>query len=114
MFASAIRILPAASLALALAACGQSDVGAGGSGAEGSGGLTAQIKASCIRQVEDTAGTTGIGEEICECASRRAQDQLSIADLAAGDTTVLQDIVEQCADEALGIDAGKNTNEAET
>lgn len=115
MFAPAIRYLPALPLMFALAACGQSDVGAGGAGAEGSGGLTAQLKATCVRQVENTGDMSGIGEEICDCASRRVQDQMSFAELAAGENNaVLQDIIAQCADEALGIGASANTNEAET
>ena len=101
-------------LPFALAACGQAGVGAGESGTEGSGGLTAQLKARCVEQVEGMgAGDfAAVSEDICDCASRRAQSELSVVDLAQGDTSALETIMTQCADEALGIGA-TTTNEAD-
>ena len=101
-------------LPFALAACGQAGVGAGESGTEGSGGLTAQLKARCVEQVEgmDAGDYTAVSEQICDCASRRAQSELSVVDLAQGDTSALETIMTQCADEALGIGA-TTTNEAD-
>ena len=101
-------------LPLALAACGEAGVGAGESGTEGSGGLTAQLKARCVEQVESMgAGDyAAVSEQICDCASRRAQSELSVVDLAQGDTSALETIMTQCADEALGIGA-TTTNEAD-
>ena len=101
-------------LPFALAACGQAGVGAGESGTEGSGGLTAQLKARCVEQVEGMgAGDfAAVSEDICDCASRRAQSELSVVDLARGDTSALETIMTQCADEALGIGA-TTTNEAD-
>ena len=101
-------------LPLALAACGQAGVGAGESGTEGSGGLTAQLRATCVERV-DAMGAgdfAAVSEQICDCASRRAQSELSVVDLAQGDTSALETIMTQCADEALGIGA-TTTNEAD-
>ena len=101
-------------LPLALAACGEAGVGAGESGTEGSGGLTAQLRATCVERV-DAMGAgdfAAVSEQICDCASRRAQSELSVVDLAQGDTSALETIMTQCADEALGIGA-TTTNEAE-
>ena len=55
---------------------------------------------------------TAVSEQICDCASRRAQSELSVVDLAQGDTSALETIMTQCADEALGIGA-TTTNEAD-
>ena len=101
-------------LPFALAACGEAGVGAGDSGTEGSGGLTAQLRATCVERV-DAMGAgdfAAVSEQICDCASRRAQSELSVVDLAQGDISALETIMTQCADEALGIGA-TTTNEAE-
>ncbi len=108
----ALRLGGLASFALALASCGESDVGMG-EGSEGSGGLTAQLRAICVERVENNNALSTVAGEICDCASRRARDELSVADIATGDTAVLQDIIAQCADESLGIGTGANSNEAE-
>lgn len=99
---------------LALAACGQAGVGAGESGTEGSGGLTAQLKATCVERVDGmaTGELSAVSEQVCDCASRRAQSELSVVDLAQGDTSALETIMTQCADEALGI-GGTTNSEAE-
>ena len=111
---AASRFPFAAALALALAACGQSDVGAGGAGAEGSGGMTAQLKASCVRYMDEGGPLAEVGDQICDCASRRAREELSVTALMSGDDSALQTIITQCADEALGLRGDAKTNKAES
>ncbi len=93
--------------ALALAACGQG-------AEEGSGGLTAQLRSQCIAQVEGAAIGSEVADTICDCAARRAQESLDLGDLVTGDTTQVETIVAQCAEEYLsGDDAVSRADEAE-
>ena len=87
---------------LTLGGCGQSDVAIGESGEEGSGAMVAQLHASCVAQVERNAAMATAATRICDCATERARDELSVADLMAGEASGLQDVVAQCADEAIG------------
>ena len=87
---------------LALGGCGQSDLAIGESGEEGAGAMVAQLHASCVAQVERNAAMATAADRICDCATERARKDLSVADLMAGEASGLQDVVAQCADEALG------------
>ena len=52
------------------------------------------------------------GDILIQLDGRRPKSELSIVDLAQGDTSALETIMTQCADEALGIGATTN-NEAD-
>lgn len=113
-----VKSMTIAGAALALAACGDSGVGMDG-GEEGSGGMTGQLRAICVSQIENIGVASAAVEQVCDCASERAREELSVADLIGGDTAPLEDIMTQCADDYLGIGASSDatpgiTNEAET
>ena len=95
---------------LALGGCGQSDVNLGEGGEEGSGALAAQMQATCVSQVENNPTLSAAASQICDCATERAREDLSVADLMAGEANGLQDIVAQCADEALGLGGATQTS----
>ncbi|GMM92973.1 hypothetical protein [Qipengyuania sp. MTN3-11] len=97
--------------AIAVGACGHgSDTGE----ASGGGALAGQLRVACTTQIENFGVPAGAVDQVCECATRRAQDQLSVTDLIAGEATGLEDIVAQCIDESLGFRGGANTNEMES
>lgn len=104
---------PLASLALsmvaavALAACDQA-------AEEGSGGMMAQVRAQCIAQVNGLPIAAEAADTVCDCTARRAQDELDIGGLISGDTTQIETIVAQCAQQYLSGGAdGERTDEAE-
>lgn len=99
--------------AIGLTACGPG--GEVGGAEEGSGGMTAQLRVACTSQIENIGVPAGAVDQVCECASRRAQDQLSVTDIIAGETSALQEIVTQCVDESLGFGGAQaNTNGTES
>ncbi|MDG6078447.1 hypothetical protein E3U23_04480 [Erythrobacter litoralis] len=108
MFRPTISLLFAATLALA--GCGQSDVSIGEGAEEGSGSLAAQLRATCVSQVENNATLSAAASQICDCATERAREDLSVADLMAGEANGLQDSVAQCADQALGLGGATPTS----
>ena len=91
-----------AAMSLLVAGCGQSG-GSAGDSADGPGSMMAQLRATCVSRVENNAVMAGAASQICDCATRRARENPSVSDLMAGEASGLQDIVAQCADEALGL-----------
>ncbi len=124
MTMSRLALAPLFAAMLALAACGQNDAGAGdggttggenGGGEGGGGAMTAQLRATCVSQLENNATLSAAAAQICDCATRRARENLSVTDLMAGEASGLQDIVAQCADEALGLGTTEtNSSRTET
>ena len=87
----------------ALAACGQSDVAMGEGAEEGAGSMVAQMRATCVTEVESRPEMASAATRICDCASERAREDLSVSDLMAGKADALEAIVRQCASEAMGF-----------
>ena len=101
------RLVLSLAAAFAVAGCGQG-------AEEGSGGLTAQLRSQCIAQVEGTPIDPEAAGEVCDCAARKAQEDLDVGDLISGDTTQIRTIVAQCAEEFMsGGETDASADEAE-
>jgi len=98
-------LVPLAAATLALTGCGQSDVSVGEGGEEGAGSMVAQLQANCVAQVENNAAMATAANQICTCATERAREDLSVADLMAGEMTKLDTMIRRCATETLNFDS---------
>ena len=72
--------------------------------------MVAQLQANCVAQVENNAAMATAANRICDCATERARENLSVSDLMAGEAAGLQDIIAQCADETLGLGGATSTS----